>query len=102
MDTILLVFAGTGYNREYRGRYARYRVLINGQPLENLYSKEQLNKELSYWSSRSNTMAMTCWGTSQSFEAQLALAGFLKLHQDLRRGHWSEYTRAITEQIKII
>ena len=100
MDTILLVFAGTGYNREYQARYARYRVLINDQPIESVYTKEQL-KDLSYWSSRGNTMSMTCWGTSQSFEAQLSLARFLKLHEDIRKD-WPTYTRAVQKQITII
>lgn len=79
--------------------YRRYRVLLNGvTPIEDVYTKEQL-KDLSYWSSRSDKMAMTCWGTSQLFEAQLALARFMGWGQ--KKGEeWGDYTRRATSLIK--
>src|SRR3990167_11090047 len=78
IKSITLVQAGTSYNKEYRASYNRYRVLLNGNvPIENAFSEEEL-KDLAYWSKRSETMAMTCWGTSQSFEAQLAFARLVR------------------------
>jgi len=77
--------------------YRRYRVLVNGiTPLENVFEKEEL-KSLAYWSSRSTKMAMTCWGTSQYFEAQLALSSWLGWK--IEGEEWSDYTFRITKLI---
>jgi hypothetical protein len=86
--------------------YMSYRVILIIQSraemtaIENVYSKEEL-KELSYWSSRSDTMAMTCWGTSQLFEAQLALARFLGQGQH-KGEEWGDFTRRATDFVKEI
>lgn len=65
--------------------------------LEDLFTDEEL-KNLSYWSKRSDTMAMTCWGTSQYFEAQLSLGRFL-FEKQKKGEEWGEYTRRITALI---
>jgi len=70
---ILLVLCGQGFNKEYKGHYNRYKVLIGGKPIQNVFATEEL-KNLSYWVQRSQVMAMTCWGTSQRFEAVISLA----------------------------
>jgi hypothetical protein len=100
VKTILLVCCGQGFNKEYQGHYNRYKVLIDGEPIEKLYDKDEL-KELGYWSNRSNVLAMTCWGTSQEFEAQLAVGRFL-IPIDERPQEWGEYTRMVTDKVKAI
>ena len=97
---VQLICCGQGFNKEYRGHYNRYKVLIDGIPLEKICSTEEL-KALSYWVSRSNVMAMTCWGTSQEFEATLAIGRFLKL-ADEKKMEWSLFTRALKEKIEAI
>lgn len=98
VKTILLVCCGQGFNREYGGHYNRYKVLIDGKPIEELFDATEL-KDLSYWSNRSRVLAMTCWGTSQEFEAQLAIGRFLGAE---KLKDWGEYTRTITDKIKAI
>lgn len=89
--------------------YMRYRVFLNkttteGEPyqteISNLFTKEEL-KALRYWSSRSLSMSMTCWGTSQEFEAQLALADFMGVEQR-KDEEWGDYTRRAREFVKIL
>jgi hypothetical protein len=96
---VQLICCGQGFNREYQGHYNRYKVLIDGKPIETLFNDVEL-KDLPYWVNRSKVMAMTCWGTSQSFEAQLALAKFLQASQSGK--DWGEYTREIREKIEVI
>lgn len=96
---VLLVCCGQGFNQEYKGHYNRYKVLIDGKPIEKLFNKTEL-KDLSYWSPRSNVMAMTTWGQSQEFEAQLAIARFLQASQAGKE--WGEYTREIVQKIEAI
>lgn len=67
-----------GKNMPYMG----YRVLLQSDnehnvPIEQCFTREELKKDLSYWSTRSNTMSMRCWGTSQLFEAQIALGKWM-------------------------
>lgn len=65
--------------------YMRYRVFINRvdekgemyqREISDIFTKEEL-KNLSYWSNRSLSMSMTCWGTSQLFECQISLGRWL-------------------------
>ena len=101
VKSITLVLAGTDYNKEYRASYNRYRVLLNSNiPIENAFSEAELGG-LSYWSKRSQTMAMTCWGTSQSFEAQLALARWLGTLGD-GKGEWGDYTQRVGKFITVL
>lgn len=98
-----LVKAGQGYNKEYRASYNRYRVIVESpqgnNAIEWLFDEKDL-KELGYWSPRSKTMAMTCWGTSQEFEAQLALASWLGWK--IEGEEWGDYTRRVTRAITVI
>lgn len=97
---VSLLSAGNGYCKEYHSSYKRYHVLINGTTrIEDLYTREEL-KALKYWSNRSNVLAVTCWGTSQLFEAQLALASFLGMREEGE--DWGAYTRRATDFIKAI
>jgi len=77
--------------------YMSYRVFMDTKkgliPIQELYTPEEL-KELSYWKSRSKTLAMTCWGTSQYFHAQLAIGRFLKMEKKVE--DWGAYTRRVT------
>lgn len=97
----LLIPCGTGYSKEYRSSYIRYRVILQSEHdnnvIERLFDKEEL-KGLSYWSSRGKTMSMTCWGTSQKFAAQLALARWLGWEE--KGKDWSEFTRMVENKIK--
>ena len=106
---VSLICCGQGFNKEYQAHYNRYRVLVEigkdfrGMELEGLYPLEQLfsNLELEklpYWVNRSKVMAMTCWGTSQRFEAIINLARFLGLDDK----NWSEFTKQAEEKIKEI
>lgn len=84
--------------------YMRYRVLANlkdGRQVDiaDLFTREEL-KGLSYWSTRSESMSMTCWGTSQLFEAQLALAAFVGMEK--KGMEWSRYSRKACEFSKEI
>jgi len=98
---ILLVCVGRGYNRTYGGYYNRYKVLVNGQPIEKLFSDEEL-KNLPYWVNRSQVMAVSVWGSRQEFEAKLALARFLKIGEDLEKTDWAGYCRMIEGTIEAI
>ena len=88
VNKIQLICVGQGFNREYKGYYNRYKILIDSIPIEHKFSTEDL-RDLSYWVNRSKVMAMTCWGSSQEFEAMYSLACFLgwnkqaKDHSDL-------------------
>lgn len=87
--------------------YMRYKVYLNKKDEEGeryqkeisaVFTDEEL-KDLSYWSNRSLSMSMTCWGTSQLFEAQLALTRFLGRGQ--KKGEeWSVYTRRATNFVQ--
>jgi len=94
---VSLICCGQGFNREYQGHYNRYRVLIDGEPLENIVTKEEL-KSLGYWSPRSNVIAMTIWGSSQRFEAVIRLAEWMGLDSK----DWPAFTRQAEEKIKEI
>lgn len=97
---ISLISAGSGYSKEYKASYNRYHVLLNGTTrIEDIFTDEEL-KNLSYWSKKSNVLAMTCWGTSQLFEAQLALASFLKIRKEGE--DWSDYTNRVKDFIRVI
>jgi hypothetical protein len=98
---ITLIYVGQGYNRFYRGRYNRYKVLIDGTPIERLFEKEDL-KNLRYWVNRSGVLAMSIWGSRQEYEAKLAVAEFLKLYEDLKMKNWGEYSRLIDRKIEAI
>lgn len=84
--------------------YVGYRVMVilddKASPqgvmrdIAQLFSDEKL-KELSYWSKRSNTMAMTCWGTSRLFEAQIALGRWLGFDSK----DWPEFSQRVTSFI---
>ena len=80
--------------------YMRYTVLLSTQDgktvnIANAFSREDL-KELSYWSARSKTMSMTCWGTSQLFECQISLGRWLGFDEK----DWSAFSHKCTEFIK--
>jgi len=77
VNTITLVCVGQGFNREYQGHYNRYKILIDGIPIEDKFSSAELGKHLSYWVNRSKVMAMAVWGMSQEFEAKYTLLHFL-------------------------
>jgi hypothetical protein len=98
---ITLIFVGQGYNRYYRGRYNRYKVLIDGEPIERLYKDEEL-KKLRYWVNRSRVLAMTVWGMRQELEAKLAVADFLKLYEDLKMKDWGKYSGLVEKKIEAI
>jgi len=98
---ILLVGVGRGYNRTYGGYYNRYKVLIDGQPIERLFTSEEL-KNLPYWVNRSKVMSVSVWGSSQEFEAKLALARFLKIREDLGKTNWAGYCQMIEGTIEAI
>jgi hypothetical protein len=99
-----LVSVGNGYSRAYRASYLRYRVFITIgdkkhkeiHEIDNLFPIERL-KKLPYWVARSGVMAMTCWGTSQRFEAQLALAQFLGMKK--KGEEWGDYCRRVEKLI---
>lgn len=105
ISLIQLIKAGTGYNKEYRASYNRYRVIITldnrqaPRAIENIFTPKEL-KNLSYWSNRSQTMAMTCWGISQSFEAQLALGRFFNM--EIKNEEWGDYTKRVQNLIQIL
>ncbi len=65
--------------------------------IADLFTREEL-KGMSYWSTRSNALAMTCWGTSQLLEAQLAIAAWLGWRQ--KSEEWGTYTRRVTDAIR--
>jgi hypothetical protein len=98
---ITLIYVGQGYNRFYRGRYNRYKVLIDGIPIERLFKKEEL-KNLRYWVNRSGVLAMSIWGSSQEFEAKMAVAEFLKLYEDLKMKGWAKYSGLVEGKIEAI
>lgn len=83
----------------------RYRVLVSFdkrgvktyKPIEEVMTKEEL-KDLSYWSNRSQSMSMTCWGTSQLFEAKISLGRFIGLDEK----DWPKFTRKCEEIIKLL
>lgn len=86
--------------------YMRYRVFLNkldenNEPyqieLSNVFTDEEL-KDLSYWSNRSLSMSMTCWGTSQLFEAQISLGSFLGWNSK----DWSKFSRQCTDFITVL
>jgi hypothetical protein len=97
---ITLICVGQGYGRAYQARYNRYKVLIDGKPIERLFSSEEL-KRLRYWVNRSRVLAMSVWGMSQEYEAKLAVADFLKLYEDLKKD-WGKYSRLISKTIDVI
>jgi len=103
VKTILLVCCGQGFNREYQGHYNRYKVIIDGQPIEKIYSASEL-KDLAYWSPRSKVMAMTTWGQSQEFEAVIKLARFLGIGGTFVEvnKNWSEFCLEASQRIKVI
>lgn len=78
---ITLIQVGYGYSKEYKGYYARYKVLIDGEPIQSKFTKEEL-KKLPYWVNRSGVMAMAVWGTNQEYEAKYSLARFLGWDKD--------------------
>jgi len=96
---VLLVCCGQGFNREYQGHYNRYKVLLDGVPIERIYNKEELNK-LPYWVNRSRVMAMTVWGMSQEFEATINLGQFLGWHKATMS--WIDYCRLLKEKIEVV
>jgi len=98
---ITLIYVGQGYNRAYKARYNRYKVLIDGEPIERLYKDEEL-KNLRYWVNRSRVLAMSVWGMSQEYEAKLAVADFLKLYEDLKRKDWGKYSGLVEKIIQAI
>lgn len=80
--------------------YMRYRVLLNGTtPIEDVFDEKELKENLGYWSTRSNTLSMTCWGTSQLFEAQISLGRWIGFGQ---KNRWSEFSRECRDFIKEI
>lgn len=109
VDAVTLIGIRSKTSNSY-GRnlpYMRYRVFLNKtdgegmhyqREISDVFTEEEL-KDLSYWSKRSLSMSMTCWGTSQLFEAQLALADFLGWGQQ-KSEEWSDYTYRATHQIK--
>ena len=82
VNKINLVCVGQGFNREYQGHYNRYKVIIDGIPLEDKFTPEVL-KNLGYWVNRSKVMAITVWGMSQEFEAKYTLLHFLGWHKEI-------------------
>lgn len=86
--------------------YMRYEVICHykgsdGQPsstkIQGLFDREEL-KKIPYWSTRSNSMSMTCWGTSQLFEAQISLGRWLGFDEK----NWSDFCRKCQDFIKEI
>lgn len=85
--------------------YMRYRVFVTADegvkklvPIEEVFTKEELKEGLSYWSTRSESMSMTCWGTSQLFEAKISLGRFLGWNEK----DWPKFSRKCEELIKEI
>lgn len=79
--------------------YMRYRVLIHREDgaiinLADAFEGEEL-KKLGYWSPRSEAMSMTCWGTSQLFEAQISLGRWLGWDSK----DWPKFSRRCKEFI---
>lgn len=87
--------------------YMRYKVFITRRDEQGeLYQREISDvftdtelKDLGYWSNRSLSMSMRCWGTSQYFEAQLALGRFI-FGKQKQSEEWGDYTRRLTSLIK--
>ena len=98
---IQLIHSGRGFNRQYRSGYNRYKVLINGKPIENIFDEDEL-KNLSYWVNKSKRMAMTVWGTSQEFEARLAIGNFLELYRIEKKDNWGKYCQLLENTIEAI
>jgi len=96
---IELIFRNYGYNKEYKGYYARYSVKVNGENIENLFTEAEL-KKLPYWSNRGKVLAMTIWGSNQEFESKLAIAGFLKIGERLKK-NWGKYCQYLDKIIKV-
>jgi len=104
VKTILLVCCGQGFSKEYQGHYNRYKVLIDGKPIEEIFDQKEL-KNLAYWVNKSKVMAMTVWGTSQEFEAKIHLGWFLGWYRDENdkpRMEWIEYCKLLDKKIKAI
>ena len=84
--------------------YMSYRVLVSNdadsvrafRTIQEAFIKEEL-KTLPYWSSRSEAMAMTCWGTSQFFEAQISLGKWLGIN---KKGAWSKFTQKCAKMVQ--
>lgn len=83
--------------------YMRYKVYLNkidenGEPyqreISDVFTREEL-EDLSYWSNRSLSMSMTCWGTSQLVEAQIALGRWLGFDEK----DWPEFSGNVTSFI---
>lgn len=66
---------GTGYNKEYRASYNRYRLFNNGEKIDHRNFSEITGHP--YYSTRSNSFPMTVWGMSQEFEFKYSLASIL-------------------------
>lgn len=114
---VQLILAGRGYNKAYRSSYNKYRVLVNvaiyknitatktkishyeWKPIESIWDNSEL-ESLGYWSPRSATMSMSCWGTSQAFEAQLAFGAWLGMKKEGEE--WGDYTRRVQEFVKVL
>lgn len=86
--------------------YMRYKVFLNKKAedgeayqreISDVFTAEEL-KYLAYWSNRSLSMSMRCWGTSQLFEAQIALGRFLGFDDK----DWPAFSDRITSFIKAI
>lgn len=96
---VTLVLLGYGYSRGYKGYYPRYKVLIDGEPIENRFTKEEL-KKLPYWVPRSRVMAVTVWGMSREFEAKVALGKFFGWIDSV--DNWEKFNELIESNIKVI
>ncbi len=104
VESILLVCCGQGFNKTYQASYNRYKVLINGKPIEEMFSKEEL-KNLAYWVNRAKVMAMSIWGMSQEFEAKVNLGYFLGWYYDESykpKMDWPDYCKLLDQKIKAV
>lgn len=97
---IQLINLGRAYTYYSGGHlpYLRFKVIIDGKNIADIYDEKELKENLSYWKPRSQTLGMTCWGTSQIFEARIAVGRFLKWNSK----DWSAFSRKIEKTIEII
>ena len=67
-QNVTLLCIGQGYSREYKGRYNRYRVLVGRDLVLDHYNTDFMGK-VAYFNKQTGSMAISCFGMSQEFEA---------------------------------
>ena len=98
-DMVTLIPIGYGYNKKYRGYYSRFKVLIKGEPIERKFSKEEL-KRLNFWVPSSRVLAVTVWGSNQTWEAKVAIGDFLGWNNEANSDE-KTFLHRLTEEVTV-